>query len=159
MWRISNYISKKASCQELISFSKAMLWRYLYSWFALCQTWNLAWIFWVQRQTCERQDSCLLSHRRAHEGSRWAWRKLKDEMGVIEMMIENDQSWQTNTHPQAPRQTGLAARPVAGSRESRPCQGSADRLHHNTTSCCTDCRYEPGRRSSGQRETNAGMFD
>lgn len=36
-------------------------------------------------------------------GRPWAWRKLKDEMGVIEMMIENDQSWRTNTHPPAPR--------------------------------------------------------
>lgn len=62
--------------------------------------------------------------------------KLKDEMGVIKMMIENDQSWQTNTHPQPFMQSGLAT-PVAESMESTPCQCSADQLRESGTSRCT----------------------
>lgn len=53
------------------------------------------------------------------------------------MMIENDQSWQTNIHPQPLIQSGLAATLVAENRESTPCQGSADKLHDGNTSCCT----------------------
>lgn len=49
-------------------------------------------------------------------------------MGVLEMMIEKHQSWQTNAH----LRTGLR-RDLA----STPCQCSADKLQDDGALCCT----------------------
>lgn len=60
--------------------------------------------------------SCFLLCRQSHEGSWWVWQTRKDEMGVLEKMIEKHQSWQRNARRRAGPRRDLAERLLADER-------------------------------------------
>lgn len=81
---------------------------------------------------------------------------VTDEMGVLEMMIEKDHSWQTNSHLRPRPRSGLAERLVAN--ERTPCQCSAHKRHDYNVVALYKAQMttaQDARRSCRRRKANA----